>query len=275
MEVPSSERRPPLSRPEVESLVFGSVIAAALGALLFGWIGAVLLAFVTGTLLRWGQRKRQTLLIPEQLRQTVWLPIAAFEAGAILLGRGEDTFNQRQTAAPAASSPGVLQHPDVTHYEPEGTMQANDPVARGQATEPSMFRTLMTLFLSGYVLQIILWFVPTVEMSFGGFMGEEGALSMFSFVRLRSQQGNVGFTFFAALLFASNIVVIALALALPHRWVFISASSVSAFGILLSLFSGSNDQMTYLLVPLVLAWVAKLLTLLGFFIKPSVPDPRT
>ncbi len=152
--------------------------------------------------------------------------------------------------------------------ENTGTVAAGAP--------QSTFRTLRALFLAGYVLNIILWFVPSFKASIGGFMGmggEERVLSMFSMVQLASQQGNMGLTIFMVLIFASNIVFIALALALPRRWVFITASSVAAFFILLNLFSGSNEQVTYFLVPRVLGWAASLLTLVGFLMRP--PGPRT
>ena len=137
----------------------------------------------------------------------------------------------------------------------------------------SVHRRLRNFFILGYALNIILWFVPAVTMRVGtllGFGGEEKTLSMFSMVRLISQQHNLGLTIFLVGVFAGNIVFIALALAHPRRWVFITASSVAAFFILLNLFSGSNEQIHYLLVPRVLGWCATLLTLTGFVIKPPV-----
>ena len=136
----------------------------------------------------------------------------------------------------------------------------------GSGATRSTFRTLRALFLAGYVLNIILWFVPAVKTT-------AGLLSMFSIVRLLSQQGDLG-AYYYVLIFASNIVFIALALALPRRLVFFTASSVAAFFILLDLFSASDYQMTYFLAPRVLQWVASLLTLLGFFMKPPAPPPR-
>ena len=153
----------------------------------------------------------------------------------------------------------------------------------GSGATRSTFRTLRALFLAGYVLNIILWFVPATFVGFFAGCGSSGGflVSMFSIVRLLSQQGNLGATIFFVLIFVSNIVFIALALALPRRWVFLTASSVAAFFILqggliglLRLFSASDEQMTYFLVFRVLQWVASLLTLLGFFMKPPAPPPR-
>ena len=103
------EHRPPLSRPEIESLVFVLVVTAALGALLFGWIGATLLAFIAGTLLRWSQRKGNTPLIPEPLRQAVWLPISALDAMATLLERSEKLKSGRRPSASVRLKPETSQ----------------------------------------------------------------------------------------------------------------------------------------------------------------------
>lgn len=138
-------------------------------------------------------------------------------------------------------------------------------------TPGERYYRLRALFLLGYALNILLWFVPMARMKVGGFLAfgaEEKTFSMLSMVRLLSQQGALGMTLFLVAVFASNIVFIVLALALPRRWVFLTASSVAAFFILLNLFSGSNEQTTYFLVPKVLGWIASLLTLLGFAIKP-------
>jgi hypothetical protein len=64
----------------------------------------------------------------------------------------------------------------------------------GSGSRESTFRTLRALFLAGYVMDLILWFVPRWKMNVGGLMsmgGEERTFSMFSMVRLLSQQGNL------------------------------------------------------------------------------------
>lgn len=135
------------------------------------------------------------------------------------------------------------------------------------------YRRLRNLFLLGYALNIVLWFVPAITMRVGTFLGvggEDKTFSMFSLVRLISQQGKLGLTIFFVSVFASNIVFIVLALALPRRWVFLTASSVAAFLILLGLFSGSSEQAQYFLIPRLLGWAASLLTLIGFFIRPPM-----
>ena len=68
----STESRPALSRPEVDSLVLGSVAGATLGGFLFGWVGTVLVAYGAGTALRWYQRKRDTPVLADSVRQAVW-----------------------------------------------------------------------------------------------------------------------------------------------------------------------------------------------------------
>lgn len=99
------EHRPPLSRPEIESLVFASVLAAAAGGLLFGWIGAVLFAFVAGSLLRWNQRKENPMQIPEALRQSVWLPISIFEAIANVIESVTEKRRDNKTSTLGALRP--------------------------------------------------------------------------------------------------------------------------------------------------------------------------
>ena len=144
----------------------------------------------------------------------------------------------------------------------------------------SRFRTLRALFITGYVLNIILWFVPSERFSF------EITLSRFDYVRtsLQSDYGLVGYLYLLfdqlliveVLIFASNFVFLALALALPRRWVFITASSVAVWILLFATFDAyfvaySGMYVDYILVPRVLLGVASLLTLLGFFIKPPAP----
>ena len=157
----------------------------------------------------------------------------------------------------------------------------------GSGSTESKFRTLRALFITGYVLNIILWFVPSVRY-FGP--GLEGTESRFEGFLGSLSLGMSVVVFDQVLIFASNFVFIALALALPRRWVFITASSVAALFIVVNLISlmgcpfsvlgtrysvlgGSHCTMTYILVPRVLQGVASLLTLLGFFIKPPAPRP--
>ena len=132
----------------------------------------------------------------------------------------------------------------------------------GTPSASNLYHLLRNLFLLGYVLNIVLWFIPTMRV------GEQPALSAFSLVRLVSQLGNWGATILLVLVFASNVAFVVLALAYPRRWVFIVASSVASFLILLNLFSASNPEMHNLIIPRVLQWCAEFLTLTGFFIKP-------
>ena len=131
------EHRPPLSRPEIESLVFASVLAAAAGGLLFGWIGAVLFAFVAGSLLRWNQRKENPMQIPEALRQSVWLPISIFEAIANVIESVTEKRRDNKTSTlgalrPEASPPPAdgrvpVQRPDHAGLQPLRTAEVMAP----------------------------------------------------------------------------------------------------------------------------------------------------
>ena len=105
-------------------------------------------------------------------------------------------------------------------------------------------------------------------------LGDRGTFSRFDlWFGTFSLPGDLDLLLIFALVFASNFVFIALALALPRRWVFITASSVSVFLISFSFFSIHTAHSMYILVPRVLQGVASLLTLLGFFIKPPAPRP--
>ena len=130
----------------------------------------------------------------------------------------------------------------------------------------SNYRTLRTLFIIGYAINIALWFVPEYRVN-------KSVLTLFSLVRSISQV-SPGWTMFYVLVFASNIVFIILALASPRRWIFLTASSVAAFFLLYGLFSGSNEQIEYLLIPRILGYIAALITLTGFLIRPPATETK-
>ncbi|HEY7214235.1 MAG TPA: hypothetical protein VIC28_06365, partial [Thermoanaerobaculia bacterium] len=131
---------------------------------------------------------------------------------------------------------------------------------------------LRRLFVLGYSMNIVLWFVPAFRMKVGGDLGfgaEDKVFSMLSMVRLISQT-SPGWTLFFVVTFASNIVFLVLAFAYPKRWLFIIGASIAAPFMLWGFFSGENPDIHQFLVPRLLGYVATALTLIGFFIRPPV-----
>lgn len=178
---PAQERRT-LSGAEVESLVLGSVAAAVVGALLFGWLGAILLALLAGILLRWDQRRRHTLLIPESLRQAVWLPISAFDAGAALLERGADALKQRQaTTHEMRQAGGTSQQVAQASTHPLGSIPSSALSPGAQSASPAP--------ASDYLQRNAIGFGAAVVMAVGFFMPW---MRIFGFGVSGSSLGNLG-----------------------------------------------------------------------------------
>jgi hypothetical protein len=135
------------------------------------------------------------------------------------------------------------------------------------------YNLLRRLFVLGYAMNIVLWFVPTYQGRLGGFVSgssaEDSVYSTFLLVRILSQT-SPGWTLFFVVSFALNIVFIVLAFSWPKRWLFLTASSVSAFFVLWGLFSSGNPNLHSFLLPLLLGYIASAMTMVGFFIKPPV-----
>lgn len=134
------------------------------------------------------------------------------------------------------------------------------------------FLMLRRLFILGYSMNIVLWFIPSVVIrgNVGGFLWPaqpDRLLSMFSLVRLISQE-NPLLTLFFVLVFASNIAFIVLAIKVPKRWVFLTAAILSSLFLLLGLFSATPEDIYYIPFTRNLGYIAAALTLVGFVITP-------
>jgi hypothetical protein len=141
------------------------------------------------------------------------------------------------------------------------------------------YRMLRFLFVLGYVLNIILWFLPygRVSSELGQAGGGGKMFSTLDLVRLLSQT-SPGWTLFFVLVFTSNILFIVLALIRPKRWIFLVASSLAGIFFIWNLFSATPQGIEYLFIPRLLSYVASCLTLLGFLVNPpamTVMTPNT
>jgi hypothetical protein len=140
------------------------------------------------------------------------------------------------------------------------------------------YRNLRALFIAGFVIKAILFFIPSFSMRAGGFMGrggEERSMSRFDLSRVASPVGqspnpyaSIG-TVFA---FCILITFILLAVCYPRRWVFIAGACVTAIGILggiLLFFVLPNHNNHRFFFPRLLHFVATAMVLSGFWIKPN------
>ena len=133
----------------------------------------------------------------------------------------------------------------------------------------SRFRMLKSLFVLGFFMNIVLNFVPLLQLKVRGDLITHSALSL-----IRTISGtNPGLTFVLVLIFASNILFIALAFAYPKRFIFIVASSFTVIMLIWNFFQGTNPNVIIFLLPQVLGYIANALTLIGFFIKPPIAQP--
>ena len=133
------------------------------------------------------------------------------------------------------------------------------------------YKIFRTLFIVGNVLSLILIFVPSVRVS-----TSEGEILMSSFdvLRLLSLSGDLSkFLFYLLLGVVGPILWIVLAIVRPKQWVFLGGASVAAFGLLLSLFQGSDPTVESLLIVQIFGYAALLLVMVGFVTKP--PPPAT
>ena len=139
----------------------------------------------------------------------------------------------------------------------------------------SRFQTLRMLFIFGYLIGIILTFVPSVEITqitqHGMFDAGEVTkvtYSSYGIIQLLGERQEVGLQLFFVILFALNIAFIILAIKYPKRWIFISGASITAFLLLWNFFTPSNKDIQNLFIPRIIGYISDTFILLGFLIKP-------
>lgn len=135
------------------------------------------------------------------------------------------------------------------------------------------YRSLSILFIAGFTIQAVLWFVPAAKVTVGGLIGQGGqelSLSNLDAVRLLIQSGQVGLGILFVTFFCITVAFVALAMKYPRRWVFIAGSCFEFFGMVLNFFSGSNPNVQHYLLPQLLGYVAAAMVLTGLWIKPPI-----
>jgi len=140
------------------------------------------------------------------------------------------------------------------------------------------FQLLRVLFICGYLMKIVLTFVPSAEITQRGMFGfgevQKQTYSLYDIIRLLGERGAFGWQLFFIVLFALKIVFVILAIRYPKRWVFISGASFYAFLLLWGFFTPSMEGIEYLLIPSILDYISSALVLLGFFVKPTSSVPQ-
>ena len=137
------------------------------------------------------------------------------------------------------------------------------------------YQALRALFVGGFALDIVLMFVPSIEVTTAGFLGFGGtviSMSGLDVIRRLFQSGEVGLAMLLVLLFCAQVAFLILAMKYPKRWVFVAGSCFAVFLVILGLFAGSSDNVEEYFVPRVLSYVATALQLAGFWVKP--PDTK-
>jgi len=130
------------------------------------------------------------------------------------------------------------------------------------------YQTIRILFIIGYILNIILTFVPSVSYkSYSYYESAEKYMSDYEAIQiLLNAQSFWGIYF--VVLFASYFAFIILAFKYQRSWVFITGASVTAFTFILFLFYPSNPDVHRVFLTSVLGYLAMIFILSGFFAKP-------
>ena len=146
----------------------------------------------------------------------------------------------------------------------------NPPTVSFSAT----YRNLRALFIAGFALNAILFFVPALKAKVGGFLGfggEERTFSVLTLTREIIQAGHLGLGLFFVIIFCIAVAFVVLAIKYPRRWLFITGACYTIVWFIFALFSGSGKDTEELFLPKLLGYVASALTLSGFWVRPPAP----
>src|SRR5580704_5803637 len=139
-------------------------------------------------------------------------------------------------------------------------------------TSPSAFRYEhpRVIFIAAFTLEILLWFVPTIS-----FPTHLGGVSISSFRIARSLflDGQSGEGFLVIFPLFISVVILVLAMKYPRRWVFICGACFAALVILSGVSHGRADLevgMDVWFAPRILSYVASVMGLIGFVVRPPV-----
>ena len=144
------------------------------------------------------------------------------------------------------------------------------------AVKPSRtYRLLRPVFVAGFVLSLILYFVPCYKpagdvlkawLSMGGV---ERPLSSFDLCRLLVHTGNVQWGAFYIALSGVELALVLLALRSPRRWVFIAGSCEQLYLLIAFLLRPSSADLSQPSFFAFLNYVSWAMCLTGFFVKPQ------
>lgn len=131
-------------------------------------------------------------------------------------------------------------------------------------------------FIVGWVLHIVLAFVPMMEVKTGGFWGfgvQEKSLSPFQAGQMLFEQGTTVVGFLYVIYFSLTVAFLVLGIVRPVRWVFVAGASYGVFFVILAFSAGSPpENVTMYVLPEIVSYLAIALTLSGFWTKPPESD---
>jgi hypothetical protein len=132
------------------------------------------------------------------------------------------------------------------------------------------------MFVAGFGLDALLFFVPYYHARVGGFLGigaQQRSFSILELIQLTFANGREGQGLFSVLVFCSMIVFAVLGIKHARRWVFLSGACLSAFFLILALFRGASSGLEPYFLPRLLDFAASGMQLTGFWINPPTAEP--
>lgn len=124
------------------------------------------------------------------------------------------------------------------------------------------------------MLEVLLWFIPTISITTN--LGAH-FISSFDITRLLFQEGRSGLGFMMIFPVFVSVFILALAIKYPHRWVFICGACFAALMILWDVYRGGSDLrrcVDVYFAPRILNYVASVMGLIGFIVKPPARKAR-
>ena len=135
-------------------------------------------------------------------------------------------------------------------------------------------KTLRLLFIIGFGISIVLFFVPykrvnptrtdRLEGMVTGRAPIEGVVSPIEELR-----HDPAAALFGAILLSVYIAFFVLAIVYPKRWVFLAGAIYMSFSLLLALFVSPSENEHVFLIPNILSILSTILGLSGYFVKPE------
>jgi len=134
------------------------------------------------------------------------------------------------------------------------------------------FRNLRTIFIVGFLIEVVLWFVPAGVLETTGFLGlqiQRQVVSALDIVRMLFQLQKEGFGFLYVLFFCAELAFLVLAIFYARRWVFVAGACFVAFLLILDIFTGSSQNFHPYFLSRAVGYLAAAMALTGFWIRPQ------